>query len=67
MCICINISKYEFCIKLQKKKTNWCPFQGYTMGNCLKINSADDISLLRGSESNNGQDSGPLPIYQAST
>lgn len=37
------------------------------MGNCLKINSPDDISLLRGSDSNNAQDSGPLPIYQAST
>ncbi|XP_017483186.1 PREDICTED: RING finger protein 11 [Rhagoletis zephyria] len=38
------------------------------MGNCLKINSQDDISLLRGSESINTQDfaadqSGPLPIY----
>ncbi|ACY70505.1 RING finger protein 11 [Drosophila virilis] len=34
------------------------------MGNCLKINSPDDISLLRGSESISGQDSGPMPIYQ---
>ncbi|XP_053968092.1 RING finger protein 11 [Anastrepha ludens] len=38
------------------------------MGNCLKINSADDISLLRGSEFNNTQDfstdqNGPAPIY----
>ncbi|KAM7341417.1 ring finger protein 11 isoform 1-T2 [Cochliomyia hominivorax] len=26
------------------------------MGNCLKINSSDNVSLLRGSESSNGQD-----------
>ncbi|XP_023162445.1 RING finger protein 11 [Drosophila hydei] len=34
------------------------------MGNCLKINSSDDISLLRGSDSFIGQDGGPMPIYQ---
>ncbi|TDG40016.1 hypothetical protein AWZ03_013562 [Drosophila navojoa] len=34
------------------------------MGNCLKINSPDDISLLRGSESFSGQDGGPMPVYQ---
>jgi len=35
------------------------------MGNCLKINSSDDISLLRGSESSSGQDfvTDPAPIY----
>ncbi|XP_046812262.1 RING finger protein 11 [Lucilia cuprina] len=38
------------------------------MGNCLKINSSDNISLLRGSESNNGQEYTPDtqntgPIY----
>lgn len=38
------------------------------MGNCLKINSTDDISLLRGSESSNTHDfasdqSDPAPIY----
>ncbi|XP_034670606.1 RING finger protein 11 [Drosophila subobscura] len=32
--------------------------------NCLKINSSDDISLLRGSESVHGQNSGPLPMFQ---
>ncbi|EDW10901.1 RING finger protein 11 [Drosophila mojavensis] len=34
------------------------------MGNCLKINSSDDISLLRGSESFIGQDGGPTPVSQ---
>jgi len=34
------------------------------MGNCLKMNSSDDISLLRGSDSINGQDNGPLSTYQ---
>lgn len=38
------------------------------MGNCLKINNSDDISLLRGSDSNNGQDfvaeqQNTAPIY----
>ncbi|KAL3867784.1 hypothetical protein ACJMK2_040632 [Sinanodonta woodiana] len=36
------------------------------MGNCLKAQSADDISLLRGSETQDGNDQalGPPPPYQ---
>ncbi|XP_032598006.1 RING finger protein 11 isoform X2 [Drosophila grimshawi] len=35
------------------------------MGNCLKMSSPDDISLLRGSDSIiSAQDNGPMPIYQ---
>ncbi|XP_033237143.1 RING finger protein 11 isoform X3 [Drosophila pseudoobscura] len=41
-------------------KCNYCA----KMGNCLKINSSDDISLLRGSESVHRQNSGPLPMFQ---
>ncbi|CAI9728576.1 RING finger protein 11 [Octopus vulgaris] len=38
------------------------------MGNCLKTPNADDISLLRGSDSNDGSDPalGPPPPYQES-
>ncbi|KAH8403605.1 hypothetical protein KR222_003114 [Zaprionus bogoriensis] len=36
------------------------------MGNCLKIRASDDISLLRGGDIINGQESGSLPTYQAS-
>ena len=37
------------------------------MGNCLKAPAADDISLLRGNDSQDGSDSaviGPPPPYQ---
>ncbi|XP_037722808.1 RING finger protein 11 isoform X3 [Drosophila subpulchrella] len=33
------------------------------MGNCLKISRSDDISLLRGNDSINGQNSGTQPLY----
>nr|XP_044251298.1 RING finger protein 11 isoform X2 [Drosophila takahashii] len=33
------------------------------MGNCLKMSRSDDISLLRGNDSINGQNSGTLPLY----
>ncbi|XP_043063540.1 RING finger protein 11 isoform X2 [Drosophila ficusphila] len=33
------------------------------MGNCLKVGTSDDISLLRGSDSTTGQESGSQPIY----
>ncbi|XP_017062600.1 RING finger protein 11 isoform X2 [Drosophila eugracilis] len=33
------------------------------MGNCLKIRTSDDISLLRGNESANGPISGVQPLY----
>lgn len=39
----------------------------YEMGNCLKRSTADDISLLRGSESGGGRESTdqlePAPLY----
>lgn len=41
------------------------------MGNCLKINNSDDISLLQGGEISNTQDfapdqNDPAPIYSVS-
>ncbi|XP_037946031.1 RING finger protein 11-like [Teleopsis dalmanni] len=36
------------------------------MGNCLKINNSDDVSLLRSSENSNGQDfeqNASTPVY----
>ncbi|XP_052854858.1 RING finger protein 11 isoform X1 [Drosophila gunungcola] len=33
------------------------------MGNCLKISTSDDISLLRGNESFSGQTIGTQPLY----
>lgn len=55
-----------FCKKILNVKTFWCFITVFPkMGNCLKTPNNDDISLLRGSEGQDGPDNlGPPPPYQ---